>query len=177
LTDLRSRVLDTPGHVNKRNNAILRVADVVDLIAEVIEVLGEGRFEPSHAVMSAVGGALQPSISRVPDDVGREEGEGSIDSFRAKGLEGVSYDPHVLLRHRLLREAQGSEGLGVIPDDLHADDLALANGKDVRGPNVRPRATAFGPPDVPRRNAVANIDEVADQFQGVGVPGVAELFA
>src|SRR3954453_14364455 len=100
LTDFRSRVLDMPGHVNKRNNAILRVAEVVDLETEVIEVFGEGRFEPSHAVMSAVGGALQPSISRVPDEVGREVGERSIDSFRAKGLEGVSHDLHVLLRHR-----------------------------------------------------------------------------
>src|SRR4051812_34076669 len=98
-----------PGHVNKRNNAILRVADVVDLKAEVIEVFGEGRFEPSHAVMSAVGGALQPSISRVPDEVGREEGERSIDSFRAKGLESISHKLHVLLRHRLLREAEIGE--------------------------------------------------------------------
>src|SRR4051794_6715293 len=70
LTDLRSRGLDKPDHVNKRNNAILRVADAADLIAEIIEVLGEGRFEPSHAVISAVGVALQPSISRVPDEVG-----------------------------------------------------------------------------------------------------------
>src|SRR5436189_2084557 len=89
-----------PGHVNKRNNAMLRVADVVDLKAEVIEVFGERRGEPSHAVMSAVGVALQPSISRVPDEVGREEGEGSIDSFRAKGLEHVPHKLDVLLRHR-----------------------------------------------------------------------------
>ena len=34
--------------------------------------------------MSAVGGALQPSISRVPDDVGREEGEGGVDSSAPK---------------------------------------------------------------------------------------------
>ena len=109
LTDLRSRVPDTPGHVNKRNNAILRVAEVVDLIAEVIEVLGERRLEPSHAVMSAVGGALQPSISRVPDEVGREEGERSIDSFRAKGLEGISHELHVLLRHRPCSIPQAQE--------------------------------------------------------------------
>ena len=75
-------------------------AEAADVIAEVIEVLGEGRFEPPHAGMSTVGVALQPSISRVPDEVGREEGEGSIDSFRAEGLEGVSHDLRVLLRHR-----------------------------------------------------------------------------
>jgi hypothetical protein len=99
LTDLRSRVPDTPGHVNKRNNAILRVADVADLKAEAIEVLREGRLEPSHAVMSTVRGALEPALSRVPDAIGSVEGQRSIDSFRAKGLEGVSHDLHVLLRN------------------------------------------------------------------------------
>jgi hypothetical protein len=99
LTDVRSRVPDTPGHVNKRNNAILRVADVVDFKAEVIEVLGEGRLEPSHAVMSTVRGALKPAISRVPDAIGRVEGQRSLDSFRAKGLEGISHDLHGLLRN------------------------------------------------------------------------------
>ena len=44
LTDLRSRVFDAPLHVDKRDNAIVRVADAADLIAEVIEVLGEGRW-------------------------------------------------------------------------------------------------------------------------------------
>src|SRR3954454_24804146 len=50
--------------------------------------------------MSAVGVALQPSISRVPDEVVREEGKPSIDSFRAKGLERVPHKLNVLLRHR-----------------------------------------------------------------------------
>jgi hypothetical protein len=84
LTDLGLRVLDASRHIDKRDNAILRVADVVDVIAEVIEVLGKGRREPSHAVMPTVGGAVQPTINRAPDDSGREERERSVDSFRAK---------------------------------------------------------------------------------------------
>src|ERR1700726_2001699 len=115
LPDLGTRVLYPSGHVNARDNSILRVAGLVDLKAEVIEVLGKSRFDLSHAVMSTVGGAVQPAISRVPDNIGREERERGADSFRTKGLEGVSHDLHVLLRHRLppfLGEAfSGSTGL------------------------------------------------------------------
>ena len=59
------------------------VAGVVDFKAEVIEVLREGRLEPSHAVVSTVRGALKPAISRVPDAIGRVEDQRSLDSFRA----------------------------------------------------------------------------------------------
>ena len=37
------------------------------------------------------------------------------------------HDLHVLLRHRLLRQPQGFEGLRVIPEELLIDDLALAH--------------------------------------------------
>src|SRR3954454_23311385 len=75
----------------------------------------------------------------------------------------------------LLRQPHGFEGLRMVREELHTEDLALAQGVDVRVLHVGLGATAFATPDEPRRNAVANIDEVADLFKGVGIPRVAEL--
>src|SRR5205809_8138533 len=75
----------------------------------------------------------------------------------------------------LLRQPQGFESLRVIPEELHAEDPALANREDARELHVHLRAVACATPDVPHDNSVGGVDEVAYRFHCVGVPGVAEL--
>ena len=55
------------------------------------------------------------------------------------------------------------------------EDPALAHREDERQLHVRLRAVACATPDVPHDDSVAGVDEVADRFRGVGVPGLAEL--
>src|SRR3954462_14377927 len=76
----------------------------------------------------------------------------------------------------LLRQPQGFEGLRVIPEELLVDDLAPAHHKDVCDLHVHLRAIACGDaPGLPHGNSVAGIDEVADRFHYVGVPGFADV--
>src|SRR2546428_8273602 len=81
-----------------------------------------------------------------------------------------------LLRHRLLREAHGFEGLRVIPEPLLIEDPAITHHKDVCDLQVHLRAVdCCDTPYVPHGNAVAGVDEVADRFHYVGVPGFADV--
>src|SRR4051812_21654682 len=70
-------------------------------------------------------------------------------------------DPHVLLRHRLLREAHGSEGLIVVEEELGSGDLAVADGPDRGEARVRFDAAslALSAPLAPRENSVGPYGE------------------
>ena len=91
-------------------------------------------------------------------------------AFHARELERAKNDLHVLLRHRLLREAQSLAGLGVIPRwPLRNDDLALAHGKDVRGlQSSTPGHGLRARPDV-QRTATRSPTSMKslDRFKGV----------
>ena len=63
----------------------------------------------------------------------------------------------------------------MIPEELLVDDPALAHREDIRQLDVRLRALAYPTPDLPHDNSVAGVDEVADRFHGVGIPGFADL--
>ena len=65
--------------------------------------------------------------------------------------------------------------LGVVPEVLDGKDLAFAQRVDVRHFQVRLRAIACDAPDPPHGDPVPDVDEVADQFQGVDIPGLAHL--
>src|SRR2546421_3793470 len=56
-----------------------------------------------------------------------------------------------------------------------SDDPALAHRVDARHRQVRLRAVAHATPDGPQNNSVGGVDEVANQFEGVGIPGLAHL--
>src|SRR4051812_42786818 len=75
-----------------------------------------------------------------------------------------------LLRHRLLREAKGFEGLRVIPEELVVENLSLADRIDSRHLQTRLGAVASAPPEVRHDNSVRGVDEVADRLQGVRIP-------
>src|SRR5207248_10224941 len=47
--------------------------------------------------------------------------------------------------------------------------------EDERSLQVQVRAVARATPDVSHGDSVARVDEVADRYQGVGIPGAAEL--
>jgi hypothetical protein len=72
----------------------------------------------------------------------------------------------------LLRQPHGFEGFGVVPEELHEGDLALAHCADSGHLQVGLRAIARAAPVLPHGYSVADIDEVADRLQGVGVPGL-----
>jgi hypothetical protein len=57
----------------------------------------------------------------------------------------------------------------VSPPSYPLDDPCLAHGGDACELQIRLGAASLAAPD-----SVANIDEVADQFKGVGVPGFAD---
>ena len=75
----------------------------------------------------------------------------------------------------LLRQPHGFERLGVIPEELRAEDPALAQRSDASQLNGRLRAVTCAAPHDPHCNSVADVNEVADQFQCVVVPGSTEL--
>ena len=75
----------------------------------------------------------------------------------------------------LLRQAHGFEGVRVVPEELQKNDLALAYRVDARHLQVSVRTAPCAMPDEPHRNAIAKIDEFADELSGVSVPCVAEL--
>ena len=118
------------------------------VVAQVPELLGprlELRPIPlrvldplPHPFVAVVGGSLEDGHDRDPLDVGVEE----VEELRQVGgprcvcpverLEGPPHDLHVLLRHRLLREPEGFEGLLVIAEQLDSDDLVLADCVEAR---------------------------------------------
>src|SRR2546428_3845006 len=61
-----------------------------------------------------------------------------------------------LLRHRLLRVADGFEGFGVIPEELGGTDLALADRVDARQLHVRLGTATCATPDEPHHDSVAD---------------------
>jgi hypothetical protein len=75
----------------------------------------------------------------------------------------------------LLRQPHGFEGFGVIQEELLVDDPACAHHKDVRDLQAHLRALACNTPGVPHGNSVAGVDEVADRFHYIGVPGFADF--
>src|SRR5207249_3487917 len=76
-----------------------------------------------------------------------------------EGVNGSADKVHVLLRHGLLRQPQGFEGLGVIPEELNAEDPALAYRENTRELHARLRALARATPDEPHENMVGGVDE------------------
>src|SRR6476620_10888708 len=75
---------------------------------------------------------------------------------------------------QLLPQPHGFEGLGTVPELLHADDPALAHREHARGLHVRLRPVACPVPDLSHDNPVPGVDDVA-QFRYVGIEGLAEL--
>jgi hypothetical protein len=73
----------------------------------------------------------------------------------------------------LLRQPHGFKGLRVIPEELLAEDLALANRVDAGHLHVRVRTAAHTTPDESHSDSVADIDGMLDQLQLIGVAGVA----
>src|SRR5688572_2522830 len=63
----------------------------------------------------------------------------------------------------------------MVPEELDENDPAIAHRNDVRELDVRLRAMARSTPEHPHSDSVTNVDEVAGQFHGVGLPGLAEL--
>ena len=79
------------------------------------------------------------------------------------------------MRHRLLLQPHGFEGFGVIPEELLAEDPAIAHGPKARQFHFQLGALARATPNGPHRDSVADIDEVVDQFKLVGIPRFAKL--
>src|SRR5690348_4684859 len=77
------------------------------------------------------------------------------------GRQGLA---HVLLRHRLLRDPEGFERLGVIPEELLEEDQAVAHREHIRQLDVRPRTLTDPTPDLPHDDPVTYLDEIADGF-------------
>jgi hypothetical protein len=75
----------------------------------------------------------------------------------------------------LLRQPGGFEGFGVIPEDVHADDLALPQGEDAGELHVRLRALTRSAPDIADYHPVGGVDEVHHWLQRVVLPSVAQL--
>jgi hypothetical protein len=63
----------------------------------------------------------------------------------------------------------------VIPEDVHADDLALPQGEDAGELHVRLRALTRSAPDIANYHAVGGVDEVHHWLQRVALPSVAQL--
>src|SRR5262245_51790256 len=78
-------------------------------------------------------------------------------------------------RHRLLRKPGGFEGFVVIPEVLEVEDPSSADREDLRELHVRFGAKARAVPDLSHDHSFTGVDEVADRFHGVGVPGRPEL--
>src|SRR5215213_10018527 len=71
-------------------------------------------------------------------------------------------------------QTEGLESLGVIPEVLDHDDLALAKRLDVRDVDACVRATTDARPPGPRDHPVTSVDQ-ADRLHLTGVPRVAQL--
>src|SRR6478672_6610732 len=75
----------------------------------------------------------------------------------------VAHDLHVLLRHRLLRESRGFEGLLLIPALAVLDDVSIAQAVKPRiiGGNLRTAHTASGDDPTDDDHAVTHVEIVA----------------
>src|SRR6266480_6762053 len=123
-----------------------------------------------------------PRSKRVPFDLWVDDG-GEVE-FTAGGARDClwvfdrlgrrAHDFHVLLRHRLLRQTDGLEGLTVIPEVLVENDPAVSNRRDVSELHVCAGHLTRRVPDEPHQSPVTGIDEVPDRLRRVRVPGVAE---
>ena len=87
---------------------------------KALVVVGE---ELSKAVVAVVG-ALHGTSCRYPDDVLVHVPQEGLYVTAARGEHGLLEHPHVLLRHRLLRQPHGHEGLLLVGVELDAADEA-----------------------------------------------------
>ena len=75
----------------------------------------------------------------------------------------------------LLRQPHGCEGLGVIPGQLQTNEPSVADRVEAGHLQVQVRTVAYAMPHQPHYDSVANVDEITDRFQSVGIPGVADV--
>ena len=99
-----------PGHLKKGDHGVACVAHVVDIEAELVEVLFPLAGELPQTLRSVVLSVVRPLRHRVDDGVRCGERDHPVDSLFCEGLEGAAHDLHVLLRHRLLRPARRLRG-------------------------------------------------------------------
>src|SRR5436190_2224067 len=165
----------TASNSPQSNNPAVAVAEPLDLPSEVLPALIDSRAVLRGSVRTAKDSPFQGRSHRHDLSI---RGEASPESLGVTSVERFycrPHDLHVLLRHRLLREPHGFEGLSVVPEELHAEHLSLPERVDAGQLHARLRAVAHATPDEPHDNSVGGVEEVGDRFQGVGVKGLALL--
>jgi hypothetical protein len=75
----------------------------------------------------------------------------------------------------LLRQAHGFESIRMITDVLLVEDLAFAHRVPNRELQIHLRPSTHAMPGDPHSNSVTGLNEVADRFDCVAVPGSTEL--
>src|SRR5271166_2574105 len=122
-----------------------RLAEVPNLGLLKVELLPRlpHRLEPlSHLVVTSIDDALNGGgTSRHPFDVWGGVAEPHRSVTLIPGCDALVDDLHVLLRHRLLLQAHGFEGLVAVQEDSDAVDLALDEVVDVCGCGILRDAT------------------------------------
>src|SRR5438874_5410164 len=120
---------------------VVCVDDVLNVELDVSPSLEPASPVGPYALMAPVDvhqvGDQVPRSKRVPFDLWVDDGDvevpvgEALDSLWVFDCLGRRADHfHVLLRHRLLRQTDGLEGLGVIPEVLVEDDPPVSNRRD-----------------------------------------------
>src|SRR5918994_7777204 len=97
-----------------------------------------------------------------PLDIFCEVRQGAVEILVGKGLKGSTHNLHLLLRHRLLPQPGGFEGLLTYREEFASERLAVAHRPQMSGSVLHHRATApwSGAPSKEHNDLVATFEEL-----------------
>ena len=101
-------------------------ADLLEALKQVVEVTSQACVTAIDPVLDHARHRRHPLALRVP------ELDHRIELFTLERFEGLAHDLHVLLRHRLLRQAHRFEGIIIIEEELFENDATMADRADDR---------------------------------------------
>ena len=93
---------------HRKDDLLAGVDQLLHLEAKIVELVVKVADVAAHALVSAIGGRLDPRAGGGPLDLGVVVAQAPLETFMLERLNGTAHNLDVLLRHRLLRSPAAS---------------------------------------------------------------------
>ena len=112
LSNRHARAFNSSDGLSEHHDTVSAVPKLAYVELEVVEVVGPLGQQRPQPIRTSILGLPDPLGVGMVDGIRSKRGPRRVDSPGSERLVGLAHQLHVLLRHRLLREPRGFEGLG-----------------------------------------------------------------